>query len=884
MREERLFGGAMINPFWAQTHLPGHRRPWRLLAACLAALGLLLALLSPALAADGALDPSFNIGTGQFSGVQTIPEIRGQMGYPNNPNPPPDPPWTYQGYQLLYGTFWGLTVGGVNVQNNNNSCIARLKPDGTLDTTFLTNCQINGEIRSVYIYPQSDLSFANYILIGGSFNVSAVGGGNPTYINFARLQPNGNLDTTLLQNLWYGGAVNAVAVQGSGTGAKILVGGYDLDVNQDNGPYYQLVRLDYLGNLDPNYTHWGAPGGYIAGIKIISGDPVFGDGVRLWCSYPKNQNGTGGNYYVLFLDSNATRPDIIAPVASIGDELVDGPVVNSARQSDNKLLICGQFRNVKNSGIWVPRNRVARLVYNSGTFTFDATHDVGGGPNGPVTQISPNSSTDDYMVLSGNFSTWNGAPVGYLARLTTTGALDPNFPPGSGGLPGLAADDRIWRLNWNYDGNGHGMICGYFRNYNGQTRGGVTGLNGDGTYNTNYANVTANAGWCGMVYSLATQSDGKIIIGGDFNGVGGKYRAGLARINPNGSLDPSFKGGVDGFVRSVAVQADGKILVAGQFGQCQAYACTSLARLNPDGSLDTAFKPMLVGGDNSVNQVYHVLPLSNGQVMIAGDIWNNTGGAPVALLNSDGSLDPTFWSNASNISNPIPGAEWAWGSRVAVAGSNYVLAGGYYTGPNTTAGGFLGRLTSSGTLDPGFYLNSNSHVQTMDGEVDDLLLQPDGKILVSGMFTHIIDGSVGRSAIARFSANGLLDTTFTPSLPPTPPNANTIALAAMARQPNGKILIEANFLNYLGNYNYQPVSSQVARLNSNGSLDSSFSLGTPAGGWFYPGAGNSILRLPNGKALIGGCYNNYNAPQAWSLVRIFAGPANFSPGVLLLLD
>ena len=97
------------------------------------------------------------------------------------------------------------------------------------------------------------------------------------------------------------------------------------------------------------------------------------------------------------------------------------------------------------------------------------------------------------------------------------------------------------------------------------------------------------------MYSLATQSDGKIIIGGDFNGVGGKYRDGLARINPDGSLDTSFLGGVDGIVRSVAVQADGKILVGGTFGQCQGFACTSLARVTPGSFLDTTFKPMLVG-------------------------------------------------------------------------------------------------------------------------------------------------------------------------------------------------------------------------------------------------------------------------------------------------
>ena len=45
--------------------------------------------------------------------------------------------------------------------------------------------------------------------------------------------------------------------------------------------------------------------------------------------------------------------------------------------------------------------------------------------------------------------------------------------------------------------------------------------------------------------------------------------------------------------------------------------------MNPNGAMDTAFNPVLVSGDNSVNPLYHVLPLSNGQIMIAGDIWNN---------------------------------------------------------------------------------------------------------------------------------------------------------------------------------------------------------------------------------------------------------------------
>ena len=145
-------------------------------------------------------------------------------------------------------------------------------------------------------------------------------------------------------------------------------------------------------------------------------------------------------------------------------------------------VIAGEFQHVYNSGTWVPRNRVARL--GSDLRTLDTIYDVGVGPNGAVTQISPMSSTDDRMVLAGNFSTWNGAPHGYLVRLNTNGTLD-SFPSG-----GIGADDRIMHMNWFSDGSG-GLIYGYFHSYNGQPRGGIAGLNADGSLNGTYASITA---------------------------------------------------------------------------------------------------------------------------------------------------------------------------------------------------------------------------------------------------------------------------------------------------------------------------------------------------------------------------------------------------------
>ena len=270
------------------------------------------------------------------------------------------------------------------------------------------------------------------------------------------------------------------------------------------------------------------------------------------------------------------------------------------------------------------------------------------GPNGPVTQISPmstNSPFDDRMVLAGNFTTWNGAPCGYMVRLNTNGTLDTTFTSG-----GTGADDRIMNMNWFSDGTG-GLIYGYFRSYKRPTPGAASPASMPTAASIAAMPTSpptpAVPAWCTPWRPKATARSSSAA---DFNGVGGKYRGGFARLNPDGSLDTSFKAAVDGWVEGVALQADGKILVAGNFGQCQGYARTSLARLNPDGSLDTAFNPRLGAGDNPWIIVHQVVPLSNGQIMITGYIDATTLRSPAARLNSDGSLDPGF--DASRFQHP----------------------------------------------------------------------------------------------------------------------------------------------------------------------------------------------------------------------------------------
>ena len=103
------------------------------------------------------------------------------------------------------------------------------------------------------------------------------------------------------------------------------------------------------------------------------------------------------------------------------------------------------------------------------------------------------------------------------------------------------------------------------------------------------------------VQALALQADGKILVAGSFTTIGGggtgtTTRNTLARLNADGSLDPSFNPGANGQVVALAVQADGKILVGGGFttlggGGTGTTARSCIGRLNADGSLDTSFDP-----------------------------------------------------------------------------------------------------------------------------------------------------------------------------------------------------------------------------------------------------------------------------------------------------
>ena len=213
--------------------------------------------------------------------------------------------------------------------------------------------------------------------------------------------------------------------------------------------------------------------------------------------------------------------------------------------------------------------------------------------------------------------------------------------------------------------------------------------------------------------------------------------------------------------------------------------------------------------------------------------------SPADYRFSPGGVDPTFnrgsgQSALFNSQNIVLQSD----GKALIGGNNYII-----------------RVNTDGSVDPTFTAGQ------LNGGVHAVAMQPDGKIIISGSFTTI--DAVRKNRIARLHADGSLDTTFDAGTGPSDwPNA-------MVVQPDGKIIIGGLFLSVNGTQRFQ-----LARLNTDGSLDSSFV--SHAGiGTIY-----AIALQPDGKILVGGAIGLRRLNSDGSVDNTFA--ANISRVVLAL--
>ena len=146
-----------------------------------------------------------------------------------------------------------------------------------------------------------------------------------------------------------------------------------------------------------------------------------------------------------------------------------------------------------------------------------------------------------------------------------------------------------------------------------------------------------------------------------------------------------------------------------------------------------------------------------------------------------------------------------------------------------------------------------------DSKVYAVAVQPDGKTLVGGSFARL-HGWTGSPGLVRLNADGSLDTTFNAAC--TSSCGFVGVVSALAVQSNGKIIVGGGFTTYNGS-----AVNRIARLNTDGSLDTTFNAASTVG---FNSSVNAVALQADGKIIAGGGFTTYRNSAANYIVRLNA--------------
>jgi uncharacterized delta-60 repeat protein/uncharacterized repeat protein (TIGR01451 family) len=327
-----------------------------------------------------------------------------------------------------------------------------------------------------------------------------------------------------------------------------------------------------------------------------------------------------------------------------------------------------------------------------------------------------------------------------------------------------------------------------------------------GSYDTSFA---PEPGFNGDVYGVALQTNGQIIAVGNFSVVNNYPRNNLARLNSDSSLDTTFLNGLSGAngpIQTIMLQTDGRFLVGGPFSMINGLNRNGLARLMSDGTLDSSFNPS-AGGDGTVYALAETF-LPDRRILIGGNFLNMNGlpHQGLARLNTAGALDPTF--NPDLSVNGTVYAIAAYPTNTIQGGK--ILIGGNFTLVNGVVRNGVARLNSDGTLDLGFDPGSGA-----TNAVRALAIQLDGRVLLGGSFTSF--NGYALNHVARLNVNGQVDTSFNIG------GGADDTVDAIVVQPDTRILLVGLFSHANG-----VSRNRITRLLPDGTVDPAINFGMGA--------------------------------------------------------
>jgi len=538
-----------------------------------------------------------------------------------------------------------------------------------------------------------------------------------------------------------------------------------------------------------------------------------------------------------------------------GEKGANGVIFDAVEQADGKIIIGGWFSGYND----IEKNRLVRINPDgSMDESFNQTFLSSSG-NAGVTALA--IQPDGKILVGGNFdvlSSGNLESEGLL-RLNPDGTIDSTFLSSASNL---FCSNEIYSISVQSDGKiilaGDITFClGNPLNNNEN----ILRLNSDGTIDDTFTAEIDETGLPGTaeIYNTIIQPDGKILVSGYFNESNGVSSPYLTRLNPDGSNDTSFNigTGFDDDVNDIALQTNGKILVVGDFDNYNGSLHSKIIRLNPDGSTDTSFDVGLgpqnefSPGSASSSNLEDVSVQPDGKIIVSGgfNLFDGTTVSQVARLNNDGSLDNTF-------NNSISSPQFPTVLNTRVLNDNSILYTGSFDEFLNYKRDYILKLTPAGSLDFTFNTNNGPSNGATDAVIINDIEESAAGYFVAGQFNEY-DNLLSRN-VAKINADGSVDLNF--STGNGEDNGFDDEVFGMVVQSDGKLIATGDFDNYNGN-----AVGKIARLNSDGSFDSSFNSGTG-----FNSRPNDIEMQADGKLLVAGIFNSYNGSTVDRLVRLNA--------------
>ncbi|MGV6830105.1 MAG: T9SS type A sorting domain-containing protein [bacterium] len=657
--------------------------------------------------------------------------------------------------------------------------------------------------------------------------------------SLVRLFPDGSMDESFNQtNFTASGAPPRITSIALQTDGKLLVGG-NFEVNTGS-PNFDIIAQDLMRlNADGTFDNTFIAPESISNCGDIEDLLVQPDGKIIVVGNITFCLGStiDNNENILRLNTDGTLDETF-------QVKVNGFTIEKAiLQSDGKIVVGGIFDDVNGQS----RENIARINADG---SLDTTFEVGSGFDDDVEGIA--LQPDGKLIVVGDFTAYDGATANKVIRLNTDGSVDNTFNSGDGtGQYFPSADTTSSRdiAAVTLQPDGKILIGGKFNRYNGSVISKVARLNVDGSIDNTFNAVDDEGTSTGDVLSLFVKADNKIVVGGSFSNLMQRRLRRITQLNTNGTIDTDFNktyGPLEGssgttIVNRIKPDVSSGYFVTGQFREYDDIRSRNIAKINADGTLDNSFSTGNTIFNGFDDDVYDFVVQPDGKVVVVGEFENyNQIPAPgIVRLNTDGSIDGTF-----NVGTGVNTSSSARINNIVLQPDGKLLISGFFVEFNDTPLQQFGRLNPDGSIDT--TLNTGTGVNNVDA----IFLLSNGQIILSDISTY--NGTAIPGKHARIDADGTLDMSFNTS---EILNGEAYSLTEL---PNGQFMIAGFFGS----------QSPILKLNSDGSIDNTFNATSIMQTTNSNGIINDIEVQADGKVIIGGDFNTVNGRTLRGLARL----------------